>query len=129
MFRASRLYQECQAVSPLAAASLLDQFAKPGAVARVRRLEDIPGAVPYEHPDAVRAVRAPTLVVGAPGDPMHPVGMARELAALVAGSRLALITPRDVSPERNLADLRAAVGGFIAGLPPMAPGDEAGTSR
>ena len=35
----------------------------------------------------------------------------------MAGSRLALITPRDLSPERNLADLRAAVGGFIAGLP------------
>ncbi len=121
VFRASRLYQECRAVSPLAAASLLDQFDKPYALARVRRLEDIPGAVPYEDPEAMRAVRAPTLVVGTPDDPLHPVAMARELAGLVAGSRLALITPRDLSAERNLADLRSAVGGFIAALPQMSP--------
>jgi pimeloyl-ACP methyl ester carboxylesterase len=135
-FQASGLYQECRAVSPRAAASLLDQFAKPSALGRVRRLEDIPAAVPYQHPDALRAVRAPTLVVGVPDDPLHPVHMAHQLAGLVAGSRLALITPRDLSPERNLAELRAAVGGFIAGLPPMDVGgadrgrfDQAGTAR
>jgi hypothetical protein len=58
-------------------------------------------------------------VVGAPADPLHPVEFAQELARLLPRSRLALITARDLSPERNLADLRAAVGGFIAGLPPI----------
>jgi hypothetical protein len=62
---------------------------------------------------------APTLVIGAPDDPLHPVEFAQELAGLLPWARLALITPRDLSPERNLADLRAAAGGFIAGLPPI----------
>jgi pimeloyl-ACP methyl ester carboxylesterase len=125
-FEASRLYQEVRAVSPSTASSLLAQFDKPYALARVRRLEDLPGAVPYQHPDDLRAVRAPTLVVGAPGDPVHPVRFAEELAGLIPGSRLALITPRDLSPERNLAELKAAVGGFVAGVPPIGPSPVAG---
>ncbi len=127
-FEASPLYREVRAVSPSTASSLLAQFDKPYARARVRRLEDLPGAVPYQHPNDLRAVRAPTLVVGAPGDPVHPVRFAQEMAGLIPGSRLTLITPRDLSPERNLADLKTAVGGFVAGLPPVGPPDQIVTS-
>jgi pimeloyl-ACP methyl ester carboxylesterase len=119
MFQGSATYREYEALSPSTGASLLDQFAKPFALSRVRRLEELPGAVPYERPGALDAVRAPTLVVGAPNDPLHPVEFAHELVRLLPRGRLALVTPRDLSPERNLADLRAAVGGFIAGLPPV----------
>jgi pimeloyl-ACP methyl ester carboxylesterase len=119
LFRTSRSYQEVAAVSPSTAASLLAQFDKPLALERVRRLEDLPGAVPYDNPDDLRLVRAPTLVIGAPGDPSHPVRMAEELARLLPGSGMALITPRDVSPERNLADLKAAVRGFLGQPGPL----------
>ena len=119
LFEASTTYHDYKALSPSTGASLLDQFAKPFAFSRVRRLEELPGAVPYEHPGALQAVLAPTLVIGAPDDPLHPVEFAQELAGLLPWARLALITPRDLSPERNLADLRAAAGGFIAGLPPI----------
>jgi hypothetical protein len=67
----------------------------------------------------LQAVLAPTLVIGAPDDPLHPVEFAQELAGLLPRAGLALVTPRDLSPERNLADLRAAASGFIAGLPPI----------
>ncbi|MGP8205313.1 MAG: alpha/beta fold hydrolase [Acidimicrobiales bacterium] len=121
-FQASSLYQDVNAISPSTAASLLDQFDKPFALSRVRRLEDLPGSVPYDRPGTVRAVRVPTLVVGAPGDPVHPVQFAEELATLVPGGRLALITPRDLSLERNLADLRQAVNGSLARLQPFEEG-------
>jgi pimeloyl-ACP methyl ester carboxylesterase len=131
-FQASTTYHDYKALSPSTAASLLDQFAKPFALSRVRRLEELPGAVPYEHPGTLQALLAPTLVIGAPDDPLHPVEFAQELTGLLPRARLALITPRDLLPERNLADLRAAAGGFIAGLPPIevpsaepAPVDEA----
>jgi hypothetical protein len=59
------------------------------------------------------------LVIGAPSDPVHPIGYAEELASLIPGSRLALLTSRDLSPERNRADLESNVTGFLADLAPM----------
>lgn len=85
VFQASTIYHDYRALSPSTAASLLDQFAKPYALSRVRRLEELPGAVPYEHPDALQAVLAPTLVIGAPDDPLHPLQFAQELARILPG--------------------------------------------
>jgi hypothetical protein len=45
--------------------------------------------------------------------------MAEELARLVPGSKLTVITSRDLSPERNRADLEAAVEGFTRDLAPL----------
>ena len=118
-FQESVLYQEVKALSPSAATSLLAQFEKPSALERVRRLEDIPNSVPYQDAVALRAISVPTLVVAAPGDPVHPVPIAEELVSHIPASRLAVITPRDLSPGRNQADLQAAVRGFLADLEPL----------
>jgi pimeloyl-ACP methyl ester carboxylesterase len=115
----SRQYREIEAISPSGAASLLGQFDQPGAVARARRLEEMPSSVPYQDPRSLGTLSAPVLVIGAPNDPVHPIGYAEELASLVPGSRLSLLTSRDLSPERNRADLEAAVTRFLADLPPM----------
>jgi pimeloyl-ACP methyl ester carboxylesterase len=115
----SRQYREIEAISPSGAASLLGQFDQPGAVARARRLEEMPSYVPYQDPRSLGTLSAPVLVIGAPNDPVHPIGYAEELASLVPGSRLSLLTSRDLSPERNRADLEAAVTRFLADLPPM----------
>jgi pimeloyl-ACP methyl ester carboxylesterase len=61
----------------------------------------------------------PVLVIGAPRDPVHPIGYAEELASLVPGSGLAVLTSRDLSPERNRTDLEAAVNRFLADLAPV----------
>ena len=118
-FQESRQYREIEAISPSGAASLLGQFDQPGALARVRRLEEMPASVPYRHPRSVRGLSVPTLVIGAPRDPIHPVSFAEELASLVPSSQLALLTPRDLSPERNRADLEVAVNRFLADLAPI----------
>jgi pimeloyl-ACP methyl ester carboxylesterase len=117
LFRASAAYQELEVLSPSAAASVLAQFNKPLAEARVRRLEDLPRAVPYRAPGDLGALGVPTLVIGVGGDPVHPLQLARELAVLIPGARLVSITPRDVSWERNRAELEAAVREFVSSLP------------
>jgi pimeloyl-ACP methyl ester carboxylesterase len=119
IFQESGQYREIEAISPSGAASLLGQFDQPGAVARARRLEEMPSSVPYQDPQSLRGLSAPVLVIGAPNDPVHPVGYADELASLLPASRFALLTSRDLSPEGNRADLEAAVTGFLADLVPM----------
>lgn len=64
IFQESGQYREIEAISPSGAASLLGQFDAPGAVARVRRLEELPNSVPYRGPLSVRALSMPVLVVG-----------------------------------------------------------------
>ncbi len=119
IFQESARYREIEAISPSGAASLLGQFDQPKAVARARRLEEMPSSVPYQGPESIRSLSVPVLVIGAPSDPVHPIGYAEELASLVPGSRLAVLTSRDLSPERNRADLEAAVTRFLADLAPM----------
>ncbi|MCU1490507.1 MAG: hypothetical protein JWM85_1912 [Acidimicrobiaceae bacterium] len=112
-FAASPGYQDIAAISPSAAASLLEQFTKRSALERVRRLEDLPRSVPYADPAELGAITAPTLVIGAPTDPVHPLAIAEELAGLITGATLSVLTARDLAPEQNRADLEAAVEGFL----------------
>ncbi|HXR22884.1 MAG TPA: alpha/beta hydrolase [Acidimicrobiales bacterium] len=122
IFQESALYREIEAISPSGAASLLGQFDQPGAVARARRLEEMPSSVPYQGPEPIQSLSVPVLVIGAPSDPVHPIGYAEELASLIPGSRLAVLASRDLSPERNRADLETAVTRFLADLAPMSGG-------
>jgi pimeloyl-ACP methyl ester carboxylesterase len=119
IFQESGQYREIAAISPSGAASLLGQFDQPGAVARARRLEDMPSSVPYQDPRSLASLSLPVLVIGAPNDPVHPIAYAEELASLAPRSSFASLTSRDLSPERNRADLEAAVPRFLADLPPM----------
>jgi pimeloyl-ACP methyl ester carboxylesterase len=119
IFQESGEYREIEAISPSGAASLLAQFDQPGALARARRLEEIPCSVPYRDPRSLKSLSAPVLVIGAPNDPVHPIAYAEELASLLPASSFALLTSRDLSPGRNRADLELAVTRFLADLPPM----------
>jgi pimeloyl-ACP methyl ester carboxylesterase len=119
IFEESEIYRSTRAISASGATSLLGQFDAPAAVERVRRLEDIPRSAPYHHPSDLEAITWPTLVIGAAHDPSPPLWMAEELARLVPGSKLTVITSRDLSPERNRADLEAAVEGFTRDLAPL----------
>ena len=81
----------------------------------------MPSSVPYQDPRSLGSLSVPVLVIGAPSDPVHPIGYAEELASLVPRSRFSVLTSRDLSPERNRADLEAAVTRFLADLP-LLPG-------
>lgn len=117
-FEASEGYQRAQRISPSTAASLLSQFDKPLARERARRLIDIPRSVPYASPAEASTVAAPTLVVGAGKDPTHPLEFADQLAHLIPGARLTVVTARDEDADQHRAGVEAAIGAFMEGIGP-----------
>ena len=110
------VWQRIRNESASMATSLLEQFDKPLAVDRVRRLLEIPADAPFRHPAELRSIDLPMVIVGAPGDPVHPVTVARQWADWLPGARYAQITGRDEDAERHHADLRRTVDGFLSGL-------------
>jgi 3-oxoadipate enol-lactonase len=70
---------------------------------------------PVRDPAAIRRVRAPALVVGQEGDPVHRAEVARELASALPRADLVLYP----SPFALMADIPALtrrVGAFLSGL-------------
>jgi pimeloyl-ACP methyl ester carboxylesterase len=115
-FAESPLCRDVADISPSAAASLLAQFNKPRALARVRRLEDMPRSVPYAAPADLGAIGAPTLVIGAQCDPVHPLATAQQWAELIPGAEYVEIVGREPSSDQHRAQLRARLDTFLAKL-------------
>jgi pimeloyl-ACP methyl ester carboxylesterase len=116
IFAHSCAYLDVAAKSASAAASLLAQFDKPQSVQRAHRLEEMPRSVPYRDPQDLRCVTVPTLVVGAPRDPLHPLGVAEDLSGRLASASLRVVTPRDEDPNRYEEDQRRVVQRFLGDL-------------
>ena len=63
--------------------------------------------------EQVAGLRTPTLVIGHARDAVHPLAMARELAALIPGSRLSIIPPKADDLEGYRAAFRASLRTFL----------------
>ena len=63
--------------------------------------------------EQVAGLRIPTLVIGHDRDLVHPLAMARELAALIPGSQLAVIPPKADDLEGYRAAFRASLQRFL----------------
>lgn len=111
-----RLWQNIRAQSVGMAASLLEQFDKPWALPRARRLREIPADTPFADPIELRAITAPTLVIGADRDPVHPLTIARQWADWIPTARYAQITARDHDAQQHQIDLRRTIDGFLSSL-------------
>ena len=113
IFKQTDLYAELERGSSDAAASVAALFSDPRAVETIERLERIP----YDAPNHDRAewsrVAVPTLVLGCHQDPIHPFDYARILAEAIPGAQFSELTPKCVSVEKYLDELRAALGGFL----------------
>lgn len=66
----------------------------------------------------IAAIRVPTLVIGHERDVIHPLAMARELASLIPGARLAVITPKAVDPAAYRSDFRKTLAAFLKEMTP-----------
>lgn len=64
----------------------------------------------------IAAIRIPTLVIGNTQDYVHPLGMARELAALIPNATFVEITSKSVDRDRHLQEFRITLAGFLDGL-------------
>ena len=59
------------------------------------------------------ALRVPTLVCGTAEDAIHPVALARGLAAGIAGARYLDLSPKGRDKAAHLAALHTAISGFL----------------
>lgn len=81
----------------------------PGMAGALRRL---PTLTALHAVDALRAVRAPALVIGCVGDPLHPAGVAEALADALPDATLHVYSEPGVLWNQR-ADLRARIGAFL----------------
>lgn len=107
-FARTGVYAEVAAGSPAAAASLLAQFDDAEAVRRSVRLVRMAWSAPFSSYRELAGIGVPSVVVGAPGDPVHPLALAAEWAAAIPGAVLRTVPARDEDPAGYEAGLAAA---------------------
>jgi pimeloyl-ACP methyl ester carboxylesterase len=61
----------------------------------------------------VAALRVPTLVCGCADDAIHPLTLARELAAMIPGARFVEVPPKGRDKPAHLATLHVAITDFL----------------
>jgi pimeloyl-ACP methyl ester carboxylesterase len=64
----------------------------------------------------IAAIQVPTLVIGHGRDYIHPIAMARDLAAAIPGAALAEITPKADDKELFRTEFKAALAAFFKEL-------------
>lgn len=106
-------YRAVAEVSPPMAASLRKQFARQNAQERAAVLEYIPSSFPMRTLPEISAITVPALVLGAPGDPVHPLPFAETLASAMPNARFTRLPRKLESPGEHEAELRTAVSGFL----------------
>jgi pimeloyl-ACP methyl ester carboxylesterase len=104
-FEAGAYFHEVQAESAAGAASLRGQFTAPYAVERAVRLDRMPRSAPVARAAVFDQVRQPTLVVGTPRDPVHPLELAEATAAALPAATLRVVMARDEDPLGQLAQI------------------------
>lgn len=112
-FAASEAFAALEALSPDNAASLLGQFDAPDLAVRSDLLGRIANDGPGLSPADYASIRQSTLVLGHGQDAVHPLAMARDVAAVVPHARLVEITPKSVDKAAYLAEFRAAYFAFL----------------
>ena len=117
--RARALFEQGSTARRLAAeapdnlASLRGFFERQSQAVTAELLRRISADGPGVTPDEVRALTVPALVVGHEADAIHPLAVARSLAALLVRSELAEVTPKSVSREAYVKDLHSVMATFI----------------
>lgn len=112
-FEQSRTAARLSAEWPDNLASLRGFFARSPLSVTAALLTRISADGPGVTEQQVARVSVPTLVIGHERDIVHPIGMARELAALIPGSRLTIIPPKADGLEGYRAAFRASLRTFL----------------
>ncbi|MDR7158373.1 pimeloyl-ACP methyl ester carboxylesterase [Arthrobacter sp. BE255] len=102
-------YQTVAAISPSGAASLRDQFTKPGVLERSIRLAEIPRNTAFDSAQSQEGKVLPALIVGTPGDPVHPLLLAENWAAQLPHAKFVQVPSRDDDPVAYEKGIQAAV--------------------
>jgi pimeloyl-ACP methyl ester carboxylesterase len=112
-FLASPTYARLRLESADAANSLLGQFQAPRAKERVSRLEEMPRDIP--HPDRKQwaAIKVLTLILATDTDPVHPLWLARDLAAAIPGAEFRQVTSKSIDAALHAREVQSAIGNWL----------------
>ena len=106
-------YQAIARENPAAAASVRGLLTRPQAMEAAVVLSAMVDDRPFAPLDVLAAIRCKALVVSNDGDPLHPVAIAREIAARLPRAALRHIPSRYLEPTAHVAALREAVAQFL----------------
>ena len=109
---ASDAYRDVEAVSQSVASGLRDKVTKPRSAERAMRLEAGSRWTAFLGEERVDTP-APSLVIGMPRDPLHPLAIAEEWQARITRSSLVVIPSRDDDPDGSSSAARAAIRALL----------------
>jgi pimeloyl-ACP methyl ester carboxylesterase len=80
------------------------------------RLHHLPSNQPDDDLQRATEINVPTLVLAAPGDPIHPLSYAREIAAAIPGSTYIELAPKQLDEGPYVQEVSAYLLQFLNGL-------------
>ncbi len=115
-FEASETGQRLARQAPDNLLSLAKFFSASDRSATASLLSAIAADGPGVSAAEVRAIAAPTLVIGHKIDAVHPLMFAQTQASMIAASQLVEITPKATDKPKHLAEFRKTVAQFLSQL-------------
>lgn len=112
-FEASANLAKVEAESPDNAKSLRWFFDRARPDTTVALLTRLPKQWPGIEIASIKALQVPTLVIGNGQDFVHPLRYAEELAALIPGATLSVITSKTLDRAAYVSEFKAAIAGFL----------------
>jgi pimeloyl-ACP methyl ester carboxylesterase len=116
-FAASTVFANIDRQAPAMAQSLLGQFSRPHARARARVLSDMPRSLPLPDRSAYAHITVPTIVIAAPGDPVHPYDLAETLHGWIPGAQFVGVPHKQLDPTKHNAAVAEALAAHLVALP------------
>ena len=77
------------------------------------RLHHLPSGQPGDDLRRATQIKVPTLVLAAPGDPIHPLSYAREIAAAIPGSTYIELAPKQLDDGPHIQEVNAYLLQFL----------------
>lgn len=115
-FNSHPLTQQLAAESPDNLESLQSCFTREPIQTTAELLYRISTGGPQITPAQIQQIQVPTLVLATARDFVHPIPMARELAALIPNARYVELTPKSTNRQKYLTEFRAAISSFLVAL-------------
>lgn len=115
-FASGATAQHLATAAPDNLTSLLGFFARPQPHTTAALLGRIAADGPGVTESQAAALQIPALVIGCEIDSVHPLAYAERLSAVLPRATLVRVTPKAQNRTAHAAELRAAIGGFLATL-------------
>jgi pimeloyl-ACP methyl ester carboxylesterase len=113
-FAQTEALQQMQADLPQAAASVMGMFSRQQQADTPRILTQLVPDAPFADMASLAGIQQPSLVLGNEDDPLHPLEIATEIAAMLPNSSLKTVTSRYIDAVQHRQEVRDLVLSFLA---------------